>query len=98
MPDYEFEVTIIAVVRVRGKSEDRAREVIASSALGSPGSEEIRRANEALEGKAATILAVEISPPNSGAVKLITRLASPQTKEMQSGAPSTKELDGGREK
>jgi hypothetical protein len=98
MRDYEFEITIVAVVRVQAENEDRAREVIASSALGSPGSEEIRRANEALEGKAATILAVEISPPNSGAVKLITRLASPQTKEMQSGAPSTKELDGGREK
>jgi hypothetical protein len=72
MPDYEFEVTIVAVARVQGESEDRARELIASSALGSPGTEEIRRANNALEDKAATILAVEISPPDSDAVKLIS--------------------------
>jgi hypothetical protein len=34
MQDYEFEVTIVAVARVRAESEDRAREVVASSALG----------------------------------------------------------------
>jgi hypothetical protein len=72
MRDYEFEVTVVAVVRVQAENEDRAREVIASSALGSPSTEEIRRANKALEGKAATILAVEISPPESEAVKLIS--------------------------
>jgi hypothetical protein len=38
MRDYEFEVTIVTVVRVQAENEDRAREVIASSALGSPGS------------------------------------------------------------
>jgi hypothetical protein len=38
MRDYEFEITIVAVVRVQAENEDRAREVIASSALGSPGS------------------------------------------------------------
>jgi hypothetical protein len=72
MTDYEFEVTIIAVVRVQAENEERAREVIASSALGSPGSEEIKRANKALEGKAATIVAIEINPPDSEAVKLIS--------------------------
>jgi hypothetical protein len=72
MTDYEFEVTIIAVVRVQAENEERAREVIASSALGSPGNEEIRRANKALEGKAATIIAIEINPPDSEAVKLIS--------------------------
>jgi hypothetical protein len=41
MRDYEFEVTIVTVVRVQAENEDRARQVIASSALGSPGSEEI---------------------------------------------------------
>jgi hypothetical protein len=54
MNEYEFEVTIIATVRVQAKNEDRAREVIASSALGSPSTDEISRANKALEGKAAT--------------------------------------------
>jgi hypothetical protein len=72
MQDYEFEVTIVAVVCVQAESEDRAREVIASSALGSPGSEEIRRANKVLEGKAATIAAVDISAPEEGAVTLIS--------------------------
>jgi len=48
MREYEFEVTIVAVVRVRAGNEDRAREVVASSALGSPSPEEIRQANEAL--------------------------------------------------
>ena len=72
MREYEFEVTIVAVVRVRAANEERARAVIASSALGSPGSEEIRRANKALEGKAATIVAIEINPPDSKAIKLIS--------------------------
>ena len=30
MREYEFEVTIVAVVRVRAGNEDRAREVVAS--------------------------------------------------------------------
>jgi hypothetical protein len=29
MQDYEFEVTVVAVVRVRAENEDRAREVVA---------------------------------------------------------------------
>ena len=51
MREYEFEVTIVAVVRVRAGNEDRAREVVASSALGSPSPEEIRQANKALLDK-----------------------------------------------
>jgi hypothetical protein len=72
MNEYEFEVTIVATVRVQAKNEDQAREVIASSALGSPSTEEISRANKALEDKAATIIAVEISPAEQEAVKLIS--------------------------
>ena len=45
--DYEFEVTISAVVRVRAESESLAREVVASSALASPSADDIRLANEA---------------------------------------------------
>jgi len=71
MQDYEFEVTIVAVVRVRPDDENRARELVASSALSSPSAEEIRQANRALEGKAATILAVEISAPEKEVVKLV---------------------------
>jgi hypothetical protein len=42
--DYEFEVTISAVVRVRAESESLAREVVASSALASPSADDIRLA------------------------------------------------------
>jgi hypothetical protein len=72
--DYEFEVTIVAVVRVRAENEDRAREVIASSALGSPSAEEIRLANQAefLSGKQATIVAVDFSEPDKDSIRLIS--------------------------
>ena len=72
MYEYDFEVTIVAVVRVRAETEDRAREIVASSALGSPGTEEITRANKALEGKATTIVAIDISKPDKEAVNLIS--------------------------
>ena len=72
MRDYEFEVTIVAVVRVRAGNEDRAREVVASSALDSPSPEEIRQANEALLDKGATIVAVEVADPDEEAMKLIS--------------------------
>jgi hypothetical protein len=45
--DYELEVTITAVVRVRAESENLAREVVTSSALASPSTEEINLANQA---------------------------------------------------
>jgi len=72
MREYEFEVTIVAVVRVRAGNEDRAREVVASSALGSPSPEEIRHANKALLYKGATIIAVDVAEPDEEAVRLIS--------------------------
>ena len=72
MQDYEFEVTIVAVVCVQAESEDRAREVVASSALGSPSPEEIRQANKALLDKGATIVAVDVAEPDEEAVRLIS--------------------------
>ena len=74
MQDYEFEVTIVAMVRVRAESEDRAREVVASSALGSPSADEIRLANQGqfLLGKEATIIAVEFSGPDEHSIRIIS--------------------------
>jgi len=74
MQDYEFEVTIVVVVRVKAETEDRAREVVASSALGSPSADEIRMANERefLLGKQATIVAVDFSKPDEDSVRLIS--------------------------
>jgi hypothetical protein len=73
MQDYEFEVTIVVIVRVKAETEDRAREVVASSALGSPSADEIRMANERefLLGKQATIVAVDFSKPDEDSVRLI---------------------------
>jgi hypothetical protein len=72
MREYEFEVTIVAVVRVRAGNEDRAREVVASSALGSSTPDEIRHVNKALLDKGATIVAVEVAEPDEEAVRLIS--------------------------
>ena len=73
MQDYEFEVTIVVIVKVKAETEDRAREVVASSALGSPSADEIRMANERefLLGKQATIVAVDFSKPDEDSVRLI---------------------------
>jgi len=62
MQEYLFEVGLVAVVRVRAQNENLAREV-ATSALGSPSTEEISLANEAdfLMGREATIIAVDFS-------------------------------------
>ena len=61
--DYEFEVTITAVVRVRAESESLAREVVASSALASPSADDIRLANEAefIRGNGATVVSIDFS-------------------------------------
>jgi hypothetical protein len=61
--DYEFEVTITAVVRVRAENEASARDVIISSALGAPSTEEIVLANQAdfIMGKVATVKSVNFS-------------------------------------
>ena len=73
MVDYEFEVTITAVVRVRAESEAAARTVVASSALASPSADEIRMANEGefLLGKQATIVAVDFDKPDEQSVRLL---------------------------
>ncbi len=70
--EYGFEITIVAVVRVRAQSESLAREVLTSSALASPSTEEIRLANQAkfLRGKAATVVSVDFSIEEDS-VKLI---------------------------
>jgi hypothetical protein len=64
MREYEFEVTIVAAVRVRAENESQAREAVASSsAIASPSADEIRLANQAavVMGKEATIVAVDFS-------------------------------------
>jgi hypothetical protein len=73
MQDYEFEVTIVVIVRVKAETEDRAREVVASSALGSPSADEIRMANERefLLSKQVIIVAVDFSKPDEDSVRLI---------------------------
>jgi hypothetical protein len=73
MADYAFEVTIVAVVRVRAENEAAARTVIDSSALSSPSAAEIRMANEGefLLGKQAEIVAVDFDKPDADSVRLI---------------------------
>jgi hypothetical protein len=70
--EYELEVMIIAVVRVRAQNEREAREIIASTALGSPSVDEIRLANQAqfLAGKDAAIIDISFSVEEDS-VKLI---------------------------
>jgi hypothetical protein len=70
--DYEFEVEITAVVRVRAASESQAREVVSSAALASPSAEEIRLANQAdfVMGKVATVVSVDFSVEEDS-IKLI---------------------------
>ena len=71
--DYEFEVTIVAVVHVRAQSESLAREVVTSSALlASPKVDVIKLANQAefLGGKKATVVSVDFSV-DEDSVKLI---------------------------
>jgi hypothetical protein len=71
MQEYLFEVRLVAVVRVRAQNEDLAREV-ATSALGSPSTDEVRLANEAdfVLGRKATTVAVDFSVDDSS-TKLI---------------------------
>ena len=73
MQDYEFEVTITAVVRVRAENEALARTVIASSALSSPSAAEIKMANEGefLLSEQATIIAIDFSKPDEDSVRLV---------------------------
>jgi hypothetical protein len=70
--EYGFEITIVAVVRVRAESESVAREVLNSSALASPSTDDIRLANQAefVRGTAATVVSVDFSLEEDS-VKLI---------------------------
>jgi hypothetical protein len=70
--DYEFEVTIVAVVHVRARSESLAREVVTSSALASSSVDVIKLANQAefIGGKKATVVSVDFSV-DEDSVKLI---------------------------
>jgi hypothetical protein len=74
MQDYEFEVTIVAVVRVWAENESLARDIVASSApLSSPSADVIRLANEGefLPGKQATIVAIDFERPDQDSIKLV---------------------------
>ena len=70
--EYTFELTIVAVVRVRAENESVAREVVTSSALRSPSADEIRLANEAdlAMGKEAALVAADFSVEGDS-IKLI---------------------------
>ena len=74
MQDYEFEVTIVVVVRVWAENESLARGIVASSApLSSPSADEIRLANEGEFplGKQATIVAIDFEKPDQDSIKLV---------------------------
>src|SRR3954464_4345969 len=47
MPEFVFEVSLKAIVRVRAETEADARQALTSSVLGSPSANEVRLANEA---------------------------------------------------
>jgi hypothetical protein len=69
MNEYVFEVQLVAAVRVRAMDENVARNVV-SSVLGSPGTEEVRMANEnnAGLGLNALVTNVDFSNGNSPAL------------------------------
>jgi len=69
MSEYVFEVKLVAVVRVDSQNESLAREVVLSSALGSPSPDDIRLANKTHRGH-ATITAVDFFPEEES-VRLI---------------------------
>jgi hypothetical protein len=71
MDDFAFTVNIVAVVRVRAADENVAREVI-PTVLGSPGTVELRLANEgnAVLARSATVTNVDFSV-EEGSIKLI---------------------------
>ena len=69
MNEYVFEMQIVAAVRVHAVDENVARKVV-SSALGSPGTAEVRMANEnnAGLGLNALVTNVDFSNGNSPAL------------------------------
>ena len=95
MQEYVFEVDLVAVVTVNAETEAHARDVVVSSALGSPSAEEIRLANQAdfLKGKEALIIGIDFAVDESS-VKLIADApeggghdhAAPQGQSLQSKA------------
>jgi hypothetical protein len=95
MQEYVFEVDLVAVVTVNAETEAHARDVVVSSALGSPSAEEISLANQAdfLKGKEALIIGIDFAVDESS-VKLIADApeggghdhAAPQGQSLQSKA------------
>jgi hypothetical protein len=59
MNEYVFEVQLVAAVRVRAMDENAARNVV-SSVLGSPGTEEVRMANENNAGLGLNALVINV--------------------------------------
>jgi archaellum component FlaG (FlaF/FlaG flagellin family) len=63
MPEFVFEVSLKAIVRVRAETEADARQALTSSVLGSPSANDIRLANEAnfIAGMEGTMTEVDFS-------------------------------------
>jgi hypothetical protein len=80
MPEYSFEVQLVATVSVEAEDENLARAVVISSALESPGPEEISLANQAnfLAGKSATSLDIKFRA-DKASVKSVQQLGAPAT-------------------
>jgi hypothetical protein len=63
LKDFEFQVNLVAVVRVRAADESVAREVV-PTALGAPGSAELRLANPTILRWDASITSVDLYRTN----------------------------------
>jgi hypothetical protein len=63
LKDFEFQVNLVAVVRVRAADESVAREVV-PTALGAPGSAELRLANQTILRWDASITSVDLYRTN----------------------------------
>lgn len=63
MQEYVFEVPLVALVRVRARTSEMAREVVVTPVVSPPSSETIRLANEANfdTGKRAPIIDITFS-------------------------------------
>ena len=85
MKEYEFEVDVVAVVRVKAPDEEAARKVV-PTVLGAPSSVEIRQANEkhASLGVKATVTEVEFTPDKNVALH---KAADGKTKQRRRSHP-----------
>jgi hypothetical protein len=85
MKEYEFEVDVVAVVRVKAPDEEAARKVV-PTVLGAPSSVEIRQANEkhASLGVKATVTEVEFTPDKNVALH---KAADGKTKQQRRSHP-----------